>query len=245
MITVRVSTDFAAVRARLAGLQREQIPFATSLALNRTAEAVQAELRAELGRLLDKPKPYTTRGTFIARSNKRQLVATIGLIDRPSRGNRGPAQYLAAELAGGPRKATAWERALRKAGALPDGWRAVPGEAARLDPYGNLHPRLLAEIFGTLRTGIRIAAGRGKRASLQTYFVARPGDRATAHLAPGIYRRIEKAGQGSSIRPVVRFVGRTTYRRLFDLERIARRVVPREFPRQFEAAAAQAMATAR
>lgn len=241
MIEIRVDTRDA--ERFLDRVQRQQIPFATSVALNKTAQAAQESIKTEMQRVLDKPRPYTLGGTFMRPSTKRLLEAVVGLKDQAASG-RAAGKYLQAQVSGGARRTTGYELALTRLGALPQGWRALPAKGAKLDRYGNLNQAQLTEIIGALKSGTRVFKGKGKRLAATGYFVARRGVPQTAHLDPGIYYRIERAGQ-SAIIPVLVFAERTQYRKRLDIYRTVRRTVARRFNTEFSIALQRALATAR
>jgi len=56
---------------------------------------------------------------------------------------------------------------------------------------------------------------------------------------------VAKVGDQTIIRPALLFVSRATYRKVLDLPRLARKVVDRDFGRNFDAALARAIRTAR
>lgn len=238
---IAVKVDAHSVLDWLDSVQRRQVPFAASVALNKTARLAQADIRTEMQRVLDRPKPYTLGGTFVKNSTKQSLTAIVGLKDMASTG-RAAATYLAPLLSGTPRRQTGWERALRAMGAIPSGMRAVPAVGAKLDGYGNMNRAQVTEIMGSLRSGMRSFKGRGKRVNAAGYFVVMPGS--SAHLKPGIYYRVERPGE-SVIRPVVVFVKVAKYKQTIRPHAVVSRCADRNFKREFDAALASAMATAR
>lgn len=250
---ISVEADIKATMRDLTGLQREQIPFAVSLGINNLAKRAQAEgIRPAMERAFDRPTRYTLGGTFVARGNKRNPTATVGLIDKPARGNRAPTKYLRAQLDGGRRGLAGYELALKAIGALPDGWRVVPSERIKLDRYGNMPRKQLAEIIGALKSGFRVAAGKGKAAHMRGYFIALPGQRRTSHLAPGVWLRIERgatkrksAQQNSGLQPVLMFVRAMDYRPRLDVVRAVTAVVNRYAKAEMEGALRYALGSAR
>lgn len=241
MITIKVDTKDAT--RWLNDVQRKQIPFATSVALNKTARLAQAGIKSEMERVLDRAKPYTLGGTFVSNSTKSNLTAIVGLKDKASSG-RAAATYLTPLVAGIPRQQTGWERALQSMGAIPDGMRAVPAAGAKLDGYGNLNKRQVTEIMGSLRSRLRTFGGKGKRAHAVGYFVAMPGQPNTRHLPSGIYHRVERSGS-SVIQPVVIFVDRANYQPVLKIALTISSVVAKNFQREFNGALSQALSTAR
>lgn len=237
MITIQVDTK--AATQFLDDAQKRQIPFATSVALNKTARLAEAGIKSEMQRVLDRPKPYTLGGTFVANSTKTNLTAIVGFKDKASSG-RAAGTYLMPLVAGIQRRQAGWERALQAMGAIPSGMRAVPADGAKLDRYGNLDKRQLTELMGSLRSRMRTFKGKGKRAHAGGYFVALPG----THLSPGIYYRTERTGV-SAIKPVLIFVSRAQYKPVLKVEPTVRRVVDASFAREFAAALSTALASAR
>lgn len=59
-------------------LERKQLPFAASLALNQTVLDIKGNTERRLTKDLDRPTPFTKRGIFTTRSTKRNLVAEVG-----------------------------------------------------------------------------------------------------------------------------------------------------------------------
>lgn len=240
---LKISVDIKPALRKLDALQRKQVPFAASLALNRTAKLVQDNLKSTMGGVFQAPKAYTLGGTFTRPATKAHLQAVVGLKDQ-ARGGVPPSKYLAAQVKGGPRRATGYELALTKLGALPAGMRAVPAAGAKLDRYGNLNQAHLTEIMGALRSGLRVFKGKGKRALAGGYFIVHAGDRRTVHLHPGIYYRVERKGE-SAIIPVLHFVSGVGYRPRLSVVKIAEATVKRHFDREFRKAMRQAIEGAR
>lgn len=243
MITVSVKHNIDDVVRNMNDKFRNQVPFATAKALTLTAKAVQAGMRTEMASVFDRPKPYTLGGTYITPATKTNQVAVVGIKDESSSG-RAPAKYLSAQLGGGARRVAGYESALQKLGVMPSGWRAVPAAGAKLDRYGNLNQNQYTEMIGSLRANIRSYKGRGKRAYAAGYFAALPGSRRASHLTPGVYYRIERAGS-SAIIPVLVFVQSVQYAKRLDLIKIVDAEVGPTFDREFAAALAGAIRTAR
>ena len=238
-----ISVDTRETTRWLNDVQRNQIPFATSVALNKTARLAQDGIKAEMTRVLDRPKPYTLGGTFVSNSTKHKLTAIVGLKDKAASGPA-PAAYLGALVGGGQRTEKAMERALQSVGALPAGMRAMPAAGAKLDRYGNMNRAQFKEMVGALKSSMRTFKGKGKRMHAAGYFVAAAGRSQTRHLPPGIYYRIERPGE-SVIKPVMIFVDRAQYRATLNIARTVGKVVDRDFKPMFDAAMASALATAR
>ncbi len=79
--------------------QREQVPFATALALTRTAEDAREEHRRLLPVVFDRPTRYTMNALRVTTSNKYTLKASVFFKDPPGRGRH----YLMPQVEGGSR----------------------------------------------------------------------------------------------------------------------------------------------
>lgn len=246
MITLKVTDNVEAVARGLEAHARDQLPFATALALTRTARKVERALQAELTSVFDNPTPFIARGTFATSASKRELTATVGMRDRGRDGRAGPAMYVKESFAGGARGMKPFELALRRLGALPEGWRAVPGADLKTDRYGNPDRRTLAEIIGALGSGASVWSGRGKRQALIGYFVVMPGagGRAAHFKQPGVFRRVQR-GAERGVQSMLVFQSAARYRKRLDLPSLAQGVVRQDFADLLRAALAQARGTAR
>lgn len=253
MVMITVSHDVDKLAGWLSDLQRKQIPFAASVAINRTAELVKSAEELEIRDVFDRPTPLTRSAVFVKRSNKQSLEAVVGLKDYAAKGTAA-SKYLATEITGGVRRLKRFERALRAVGVLPEGMFALPGTGIELDAYGNISPGLITQILSYFKAfpeaGYKANITAARRAKLKKgtkskrgfeYFVGRPGD---GRLPLGIWRRIN-TGFGSAVKPVMIFVERAGYEALLDFVYVASQTVEREFPRQFRAALDEALRSAR
>lgn len=156
-INVRADLDGALLYLR--NLQREQIPFATAYALTQTAKDAQTGVIGAMRTNLDSPKPYTLQGTYVIPATKSKLQATVKLKDGYQReslatSKRGTAdKYLRPQVEGGPRRNTAFERALIHNGLMPPGYFAVPTRLAPRDANGNVPAGIYNRIMSQLQIG--------------------------------------------------------------------------------------------
>jgi hypothetical protein len=74
---ISVKTDINSINRTLSNIQRKQLPFAISQALNDTAMEAREVATANLETYLDKPVPFTKRAIRYTKSTKRHLVATV------------------------------------------------------------------------------------------------------------------------------------------------------------------------
>jgi hypothetical protein len=141
--------------SRFLGHQKKQIPFAASVAINRSAVKIQKLEKRKIVRDLDNPTPQTIKSIRVKRSSKRDLEAAVFILPAIAR-------FLRYQIDGGTRP--------------PRGRvEAVPVNA-RLNRYGNIPGRRQGKIakliqrpdtfIGTIRgiTGVW-QRGRGKSAN--------------------------------------------------------------------------------
>lgn len=212
---------------------------ATATGLTRTAWKVRSHIQERLPQVFDRPTPYTTRAIFVEEAFADQPVpeATVRFMDDFERrtrtgkffgiSNKGtPAtKYLNPNVEGGTRRWKAFEKALQYVKILPANWYVVPGPGANLDQYGNMSRGQVVQILSQFRITLLAGSTRNistdarkniaaKRKAGGTFFVMQPGKGAKA----GIYQR-EFYGRG--ITPVVFFVPKVTYKRIFPFDQMA------------------------
>jgi hypothetical protein len=248
---ITVKADFAGAIAALDGLSR-QVPYATAVALNKTAEWVQTDIRREMRRVFDRPTPWVLNALRIGPyANRGSLTVRVGFKDRSVVDSS--SDMLTPHIAGGGRKPKAMESRLRRIGVLPAGWNAVPGAGASFDSYGNMSRGQVSMIlnylgsyteagFNTMQAKDRERKARGTKSKRGfVLFVAKPGNK--AGLMPGVYKKTSFTF-GKAITPLLMFVNRVNYKPRLDFFGIAQRTVEKRFPQEFAAAIAKAKATA-
>lgn len=255
-VRVDIRTSMPAI-ARAVEQMGRQGRFAMAVALTRTAQDVRKEERSTMQRVFDRPTPYTLNSLFVAGATKETLEARVWLKDDQAVSNGGtPAtRYLLPQIDGGARGMKRLEKMLDRVGVMPRGWRAVPGQGASMDAYGNMSRSQVIQILSyfqawslsgqeannsTAATRAKLAKGTRKRPGI-SYFVSRGRtDERTPHLAAGIWQRVGPW----RLKPVLIFVPRVSYRKRFDFMGVADKAIRERFPTHFEAAAVQAMRSA-
>jgi len=230
-----VRTDLRQAEAFLIGLRKDQVPFATAYALTQTAKQAQIDIKQEMQRVFDRPKPYTLNGTFVIPAQKNKLFAVVKLKDgspgpNDQDGIRGtPDQYLRSQVKGGARRPKAFEKLLINRGLMPPGMYAVPTSATPKDPFGNVSAGYFNRIMSQLRiatdplSNATPASKKRRRTRTSGYFVAYPGRTQTKHLTPGIYERIG-TGFGSAVRPIFIYTDQApTYKARLPFDKIVSR----------------------
>ena len=116
---ISIKSDIAKA-VKFVGAYSKQIPFATSVAMNKTINQVQTVEQAAMRRELDQPRPATIKGIRVKRSTKRKLEASVFVIP-------GIDQFLRYQVVGGTRPPRG------RAEAVPVG--------IKLNQYGNIPGR--------------------------------------------------------------------------------------------------------
>lgn len=237
---------------------RDQVPFATALALTRTAQFVQRKMGEEIDRVFDRPKDYTRGATFVRPATKANLSAEVLIKDQAFK-SAPPIKWLAAEIYGGTRPHKAFENLLIRAGVMPPGMYVVPTLAAPLDAYGNIQQSEISRLLSDLRARrdpYQNATAVSKRRRVKArkkaayfYFSTYPVNARTRHLAPGIYRRTAATNMVGpirvGIRPILLFTRAQRYRVRLRFHEIAQRTAEMRFPIEFALAMRRAIETAR
>lgn len=247
------------VAPKLDAAATRHIPFATALALTKTAGIAKQNLREEMMRVFDAPTPYALNSLRTSPATKTKLVATVHLKDEFGTSGTPAHKFLDPEIDGGPRRYKRFEIALERSAGKPAGTYAIPGIAAKKDRFGNIPAgeirRLLSYLSAAEQTagfkantsGKKIARmARGTKTKRPTgFFVARPGDRKTGHLKPGIYQWTGFAF-GRAIKPVMVFSKRRpTYKKRLPFEQTVSRTIETDYQSQFSVAMEYALKTAK
>lgn len=137
-----IHVDLTQFRRSMSSIARDQMPYATALALNDTATDVKDAWEDDFDQHLDTPTPFTKRGVYVSRASKRRLMAEVGL--KPVQ-----AEYLEKQITGGTRR--------------PKGKAIVMPAKIRLNKYGNI-PR--GAVARALSSGRAFATSRSQKTSL-------------------------------------------------------------------------------
>jgi hypothetical protein len=176
------ASDFLRV---LDDLDRKQLPYATMLAVNATAQDVLKRVQDRMTVVFDRPTRFTKNAfQVMPRATKSRPEATVG--ERPSVGKR---HYLKVQEAGGPRRQTALEGLLESKIAYGGVLRSIiPAEYAKRDSFGNWSPGERNQVLSALgaqrdRAANATKASKKRARKRASYFVPKHG------LAPGVYKR--------------------------------------------------------
>jgi hypothetical protein len=219
-------TGLKEVQSALAGFSDRRMSSVLASALTATARDGADAVKAEMGRVFDRPRPFTLGGARFKPANANDLTAEVFLAEQGA-GGRGAGKYLKAEVRGGQRKQTGLERALQKGGLMQGGWYVVPGAGARLDSHGNIQRSQLQQIAQGV-SGMRSKA-QARRAGGDYFAVP---TRQKKGLPPGIYLQ----PHGRRVRPVLvlRFVRSVTYPVRLNFEGVVRETAALRFAAHFD-----------
>lgn len=257
MISISVKHDLAGLTRWLNDLQRKHVPFATALALTRTADKVITAEYAEMRRVFDRPTPFTLNSLRKIPATKTKLVAYVFPKDlgQYRKHYEELDHYLYPQIMGGPRSLLGFEKYLRRAGKLPFGMFVVPGERAELDKYGNFKRSQWVKILSAVGAAehsagydanrtVRSVRTRGiatkkRKGKLIEYFVGRP----KPGKPLGVWQRVGPLGR-TALRPILIFTRAPHYRRRFLYQEVGNRVTAAEFPGEFRRSLSEALAGA-
>lgn len=255
MIKISVKHNIDEVMKNVDDQFKRQVPYATKTAINNTAFKAKAAFEHDIRDVFNRPTPWIQKSVRVIKA--RDKANPVAQVDFDFWGNKqgySAADVMMANIKGGSRRLKGFERALQRKGYLEPGEYAVPGKAATdlnmIDAYGNMKAGVIVQILSKLEafgevgytanvTGKKRqrAPGRGR-----VYWVGRPG----RNTPRGIWLIDEKHKRGRGrLRPIIVFVNSTDYEAIFDPDYIFNKTIDAEFQREFAAALAGAIRTAR
>lgn len=251
---INVTHNIADVQAAL-NRAASQVPFALATALNKTAGKAVVDVRKSMVNVFDRPTPWVLNSLRVKYASKAKPEAELAFKDKNTA--ESSKSMIEPHVFAGKRHFKAMEVRLMRMGLMPAGYNAVPGGAAKVDAYGNMSRGQITQLLNVLgtyteagynkanaATKARLAKGSVKKNQYGfVYWVNKVGSAQSKHLPAGVYQRVS-TGFGSSLRPVLVFVKRATYKRRLDFDGVVQRTVDREFAGEFNAAFDQALSTA-
>lgn len=232
---IEIRANLAAIQQVLKGVER-QLPFAVSLAVNRTAQAVKAGEQAEMRRVFDRPTPYTLNSLQLTPGKKADPQATVWFKPLAER-------YIGTQVSGGGRpmkRSEQWLGSYWVPGAHMGGG---PNVGNLLDAYGNVRGGMITEILAYTGTHPDLYSRLTERSMVRNkrwrkglaYFIEWKDGRPI-----GVMRRI---GKGDP-RTVLHFIKAPAYQPRFDFFGVGQRIAVQEAPKQLQAAIRSAIETA-
>jgi len=217
-----------------------QMPFMTSLALNRTATHVRDSLRGSMRGTFTYLTPYTQNSLFIRVSTKQKLYTDIGVKEFGIKGNAA-ADYLKPQVYGGQVYRTRFQRRLERQAGLGSGYMLPihSSEAAQLNASGRIQAgQYTAALYGIkAMEDIRSSGSYGKfdYKTLGSYVHIKPGQIMFGRgggrpLSPGIYKV-----QGTDLVMLFKQLRRTPrVPKKWDFYGIAQKSAERKLPKAFD-----------
>jgi hypothetical protein len=247
VITISVQSNIDKVVREFVATTKKQVSYAARKAVVKTAEDVRIAVVQDMRGVFDRPTPYTLRGVYNKLIKTDPPTARVWLKDDRGKGGSAAADYLAPQIAGGVRPQKRMEYALSANGYLPAGWVTVPGQAAKIDSYGNMSVGQVRSILSALGSAEltsgyssnRTVRSAKRRKNLPKFFVIVPGR--GSHLHPGVYQRYTFA-VGSAIKPVLIFIPAARYTARFHFMKVAEATVARVADGHFRRAMEEAKA---
>lgn len=226
-LEIRVDTNL--LRYRFSEAAQKQIRFAASQAINATAALVRSSERDNLSKRLDKPTPFTLNALVVSKSSKKTLSAVVFMKDRT-------AWYLDPYEAGG----------LTKLNPMGGGGEAqLKPEVQKVNQYGNLPRNTTTRLKERKDTFVGAPEGwknaeRGIWKRLP-YLKAKNRRRTKKYAATHGKRNYKQ-------RPpvlLIEFTAPHPATQRLNYRDVARKIVRKNFPRQFRLAMARAIKSAK
>ena len=212
---ISVKHDLKQMTKYLNKVEKKQIPFATTVALNDVAFGARTHLQRKAQQDLDNPTPWTLNGFRVVKANKRTLKALVYIAG--SRGLPGQNQdrnkYMALQIQGGTR--VPGQNTKGRAIVIPT--KHVPR-----NQYGNPKGRGVAKRIAQSKRGFS-----GK-----------------IDETAGIWQN-QGRGKNATTRLMFRYKDSVSYRPRFHFHRYGRAFVRQRFGEALSRAMAQALATGR
>lgn len=237
------TSELEALRRDLAAFSDRRFESGLAEALNNTAFAVRDVWGGQISTRVDRPTSLSVRSPRVVKADVGRLVAEVRISGEVpgDAGGIAPAEYLATQARGAAdRRVKKFERALQSAGAMPAGWKVVPGNYAKRDAWGNISRgqivQVLAQLGRDLSPGYQKVISRN--AERRAASVARAGrvyvaiPQRQGKLHAGIYWRDAKG----ALLPVFFFVSRTRYAARVPLDESAASTVAQRLPGAVDAA---------
>lgn len=244
MVTIVPRFDFSNVLRMLDDTQARQLPFATAKALTLTAKNVEKSIYDEMRSQFDRPTPMTMRSLRTKPATKRDLTAMVYLkgIELGGKNPYSMAEVIGHQFSGGSRTRKRIEKVFERAGLISGNEYLAPGEAARLDQYGNMSRGQIQQIMSQLKVGTDPYANKSasarSRANVKAagaMFWSRGG-----RLPRGVWMR-----NGISVKPILIVVSRPQYKIRINMQVVADKVIVRDFNRIFSTTMRDALRSAR
>lgn len=233
----RVTDNVSDVLAFNTRLQKQQLPFATALALTKTAQKVKEAEYGLMKKVFEGPTKYTLNALQMRPAKKTKLEASVGFKEGHGRGV--PAKrFLNPHVHGIARSQKSHEKKL--APVMRGKNFTVPARGAKLNKSGNITGGTYMQILSRLKlAGDQSATNSGaskRKQRAKTYFVPKAGSK----LRAGVYERTARG-----VKPILIFIRSPRYTKRFPFYNKADQLSRALFPAEYKKAMDFAIATAR
>lgn len=229
-----------------------QVPFVTARTLTALAGDVQDHLKRQLPVAFDRPTPFTQRGIFMQRAEKRDLTAIVYFPESQDQSGKATREYIRPGAMGASaRNQKKTEYLLTRMGWMPSGWVTVPGKyimAGKLNSYGNMPGSYYKQIIRALQ--IKTTKGPPKPPSAASqkravkmgvaseFFAVAPGanrlSKGGGWLPPGVYKR--EGRHGEVLRQYLKFVRKASYKMRLNVKAEAQKAVTQNLNKRWNEA---------
>lgn len=273
MLSIKIE-GLEKLKRSLSDIGKKQVPFAAKTAINKVAKQAALNVVAEMKTKFDRPTSVTLKSVRVKKfAEKHDLTAEVWLKDIPLGSSRtggynrlSMAQIIGHQFAGGRRLHKNYERVLISKGYMNSDEFTVPAAGARLNSFGNISNGQIVQILsqiGVKRMGSDSSptnSPRSKRnvakagAMFWSFGKGGPGSWAKKYwrasggefagkkqvLPKGVWARTP-----GGVIPVLLVIKSPSYSRRIILEEITKKAIDRDFQKEFDAAFAEAIRTAR
>ncbi len=216
LMQIQLKADTKKLTKHLSFIQKQQVPFATSNALNAVAFDARSAIQEALPQKLDRPTKGLIKSVIVEKSKKKHLIAKVGFAGKgfgSSAWAETPAVIMARLISGGTRK--------------PKG-RAILVPIVKnikTNAYGNLPRKKISTLL----------------AKPKRYFSGKPTGRDV-----GVYERIKKKGKPGQLKMLASWEQSTVYQAGgFPLSNIVSKAVSKKYKARFNDALSKALASAK
>jgi hypothetical protein len=197
---------------------------ALSKAVFNTAHDARKAAIDEMGRVLDRPTPYMTRGLIVRGQG---LEVNIGFELFPV--GKSPAEIIYPHVEGGGRSMKRSETYLRSY------W--TPGKGVKINQYGNIPGSLITQILSQLGkfpevgylANVTARSKKRKAGRIRNFFIVGPGNKG---LHAGVWERLS----GGRVKPILIFIDSPSYKKRFKFYEVVKRTIERNIQRRYDEA---------
>lgn len=229
---LNIKTDIERLTSKMV-FYRKQIPFATALALTKTAQELKLVQIAEMNRVFANPSPYTINALAVRPATKQKLRSEVFFKEFAGKGT--PAfKYLMPNIKGEGRRQKRHEKALQLNGKMTKGGYTIPARNIPLNAYGNLegkfYRQILSQVGAAGEQNITKTSRTGKKTKSKYFPIAEVG----------IFERV-----GKQIRPVLIYIDQPRYKKVYDFYGISRKFYEKNFATYFKESLQKAITSAK